>query len=207
MNTSTILTSAAVSLIVSLAVEYFAKPWLEARKDRIVQTYRSCRDLYARTRQASFNLERYKWLLHQANTSAPGHDLSRTYEAIESMETTLRGDIDDVDTLASQVKLDDETDTRLTHLYVHLEMILRIQHHNPPAQRPSTWYDGALNSIVGSSSQDGIEDMLLEVKVGAGKIVERQMGVAHRLRAIAATGITWLAQRRNQRNKTPTPLE
>lgn len=43
MNLTTILVSAGTSVLVTLLIEFFAKPYLEARKDRILDRYRAQR--------------------------------------------------------------------------------------------------------------------------------------------------------------------
>ncbi|MGW0503213.1 hypothetical protein [Micromonospora sp. NPDC003241] len=47
INWDTVATSAVTALVVTLAVEYAAKPWLEARKERILGALRSRRELSA----------------------------------------------------------------------------------------------------------------------------------------------------------------
>ncbi|WP_219505298.1 hypothetical protein [Nonomuraea ceibae] len=48
MNLEPVLVAAAVSLVVTLGIEYVAKPRLEARKERILEAMRARRDLLSR---------------------------------------------------------------------------------------------------------------------------------------------------------------
>jgi hypothetical protein len=69
---ASILASAVVAAIVTLLVEYFAKPALEARKERILETYRE-------KRQAQKDIERCFLILSnlERNTGAASEDYIR----------------------------------------------------------------------------------------------------------------------------------
>jgi hypothetical protein len=51
---ASVLSSAFVALVVTLVVEYFAKPGLEARKDRILETSRERRNAIKKVKRASY---------------------------------------------------------------------------------------------------------------------------------------------------------
>src|ERR1035438_6660739 len=51
---ASILAAAAVSVVTTLLVEYLAKPWLELRKDRILEADQRRREVLRGLRQANF---------------------------------------------------------------------------------------------------------------------------------------------------------
>ncbi|WP_146159621.1 hypothetical protein [Allonocardiopsis opalescens] len=55
---TTVLIPAAVAVCTTLLVEYFAKPWLEARKERILEAHRARREAAAVGRRIYFDLGR-----------------------------------------------------------------------------------------------------------------------------------------------------
>jgi hypothetical protein len=71
VNPSTVLTSALVAAVVTLSIEYFAKPGLEARKDRIVERQKRRRAVLEHVRGLGYQLG---GLLYRVEGGATGLD-------------------------------------------------------------------------------------------------------------------------------------
>lgn len=88
MDLQTILVSASVAGLVTLGIEYAAKPWLEARKEGILVLQRQRRELVAALRRAYMNLGMLNDLRQQ-------HDVlgdSRVQDLVKGFQERVQAD-------------------------------------------------------------------------------------------------------------------
>ncbi|MEV7227288.1 hypothetical protein AB0M79_09735 [Polymorphospora sp. NPDC051019] len=103
INWTTVITAATTAGLVTIAVEYAAKPRLEARKDRILETLRNRRELVATALSAALTTE---FLLHDLPADADRElrdtfraERKRHYERVQQQVQTLYDSIGKYGTL------------------------------------------------------------------------------------------------------------
>lgn len=84
----TVLISALVAAVITLGIEFFAKPSLEARKDRIVDQQRSRRGAKQAFGTVSFHVGQIG-LLHRSPTGIPDVDQKRLTKANDLLRSNL----------------------------------------------------------------------------------------------------------------------